>query len=81
VPQSQVTRKYQEKHLRIEVEDGEIADVLVLLVSQCDDHEDGRGLAYEVVSRNPPERLKYGTPYRTEMKYIKRFEPIGSTTA
>lgn len=74
-------REYQEKHLRIEFKDGEIVGVLVLLVSQCDEHEDCRGLVYEVVSTNAPERFKYGTPYWTEMKYIKRFEPIGSTTA
>jgi hypothetical protein len=57
VPESPVTREYQEKHLRIEFEDGEIVDVLVLLVSPCDEHEDCRGFVYEVVSTNPPERF------------------------
>jgi hypothetical protein len=80
VPGPPVPREYQDKHLRIEFEDGEIAEVFVLLVSECEEHEDCRGLVYEVVSTDQPRHSGRGTTYWTEMKYIKRFELLGEKT-
>ncbi len=36
----QLTRELQDKSLRIEFSDGEIADIKALVVSECGEHED-----------------------------------------
>ncbi|HUC54411.1 MAG TPA: hypothetical protein VMR90_10210 [Candidatus Cybelea sp.] len=73
----QLTRDYQDKKLNITFEDGEVADVKVLAVCECDQHEDCRGIVYDVISSNRLDRFKKGSAYWTELKYIRAFEGIG----
>jgi hypothetical protein len=72
-----LTREDQDKKPHITFEDGEVADVKVLTVSECDQHEDCRGIVYHVISPNRPERFKKGPAYWTELRYITAFEVIG----
>jgi hypothetical protein len=53
-----VTREYQDKKLRVTFEDGESADVKVLIVSECSEHEECRGITYAVISSSCPNRFK-----------------------
>jgi len=71
-----LTREYQDKRLHIEFADGEIADITVLVVSECDEHEDCRGITYDVISTNRPEKLRPGSAYWTEMANIRDFPVI-----
>ena len=73
----QLTRDYQDKKLHITFEDGEVADVKVLAVSECDQHEDCRGIVYDVISSSRPARFKKDSAYWNELKYITAFEVIG----
>jgi hypothetical protein len=75
----QLTRQYQDKRLRIEFSDGQTAEVLVLVVSECGKHEDCRGIVYDLVSDGRPGERHPGTSYWTELKYIRNFEVIGAT--
>lgn len=72
-----LTRDYQDKKLHITFDDGETADVKILLVSECNDHEECRGVVYDVISSSRSDRSKEGTTYWTELKHIKAFEVIG----
>jgi hypothetical protein len=71
-----LTREHQDKRLRIQFANGEIADVTVLVVSECDEHEDCRGITYDVISTNRPDLLRPGAAYWAEMADIKGFEVI-----
>ena len=71
-----LTREHQDKRLRIQFVNGEIADVTVLEVGECDEHEDCRGITYDVISTNRPEQLRPGAAYWAEMADIKSFEVI-----
>jgi hypothetical protein len=71
-----LTREHQDKRLHVEFKDGEIADVKVLVVSDCDEHEDCRGITYDVISTNRPERLRPGSACWAELANIKSFEVI-----
>jgi len=71
-----VTREHQDKRLHVEFKDGEIADVKILEVSDCDEHEDCRGITYDVISTNRPERLRPGSTCWAEMADIKSFKVI-----
>ncbi len=72
-----LARDYQDKKLHITFEDGEVADVMVLVVSECDQHENCRGIVYDVISSSRPERYKSGSAFWTELKQITAFEVIG----
>jgi hypothetical protein len=71
-----LTREHQDKRLHVEFKNGEIADVTVLVVSECDEHEDCRGITYDVISTNRPERLQPNSAYWAEMADIKSFKVI-----
>ena len=71
-----LTREHQDKRLHVEFKDGEIADLKVLVVSECDEHQDCRGITYDVISTNRPERLRPGSAYCADMADIKSFEVI-----
>jgi len=75
----QLTRRFQDKRLRIEFSDGQTADVLVLVVSECDKHEDCRGITYDLISTNWRDRVKQGSAYWADLKDIKNFEVIGGS--
>ena len=71
-----LSREHQDKRLRVEFNNGEIAELKVLLVSECDEHKDCRGITYDVISTNRPERLRPGSAYWAEIADIKSFEVI-----
>ncbi len=73
----QLTRDLQDKSLRIEFNDGEIGDIKVLVVSECGEHEDCRGITYDLISTNRPSRLRKGSAYWADSRDIKNFEVIG----
>jgi hypothetical protein len=75
-----LTREHQDKRLHVEFRDGEIADVKVLVVSECDEHEDCWGITYDVLKTNRPEKLRPGAAYWAEMADIKSFEVLGDAT-
>lgn len=71
-----LTREHQDKRLHVEFKDGEIADVKVLVVSECDEHENCSGITYDVISTNRPEKLRPGAAYWAELADIKSFGVI-----
>ena len=71
-----LTREHQDKRLHVEFKNGEVAEVKVLEVSECAEHEDCRGMTYDVLSTNRPEGLRPGAAYWAEMADIKSFEVI-----
>ena len=70
-------KTYEGKRLRIEFTDGEIAEVRVLLVSECTQHEDCNGITYDLISTNRPGRIKKGSACWADAKDIKNFEVVG----
>jgi hypothetical protein len=76
----QITREHHDKKLRIEFADGEIAEVNVLVVSDCTEHEDCRGVTYDVISTNRPDRVKNGAARWADSKDIKNFEILGDAS-
>jgi hypothetical protein len=72
-----LTPQYQDKRLRLEFNDGEIAEVRLLLLSQCDEHEECRGITYDLISTNRPNRAKDGSACWANLPDIKSFEVIG----
>ena len=72
-----VTREYHDKNLRVTFNDGEIQEIKVLGVSECDEHEDCRGIVYDLIASNRPKGEKVGTAFWAEMKDIEKFEVIG----
>ena len=73
----QLTRELQDKSVRIEFNDGEIADVRVLVVSECNEHEDCSGITYDLISTNRPRE---GSAYWADSRDIKNLEVIGDRT-
>jgi hypothetical protein len=71
-----LTREHQGKRIHVEFKDGESADLRVLVVSECDEHENCRGISYDVISTNRPERLRPGSAYWADMVNIKSFEVL-----
>jgi len=71
-----LTREHQDRRLHVEFKDGEIADVKILVVSDCDEHEDCRGITYDIISTNRPDRLRPGSACWAEMADIKSFTVI-----
>ena len=73
----QLTKDFQDRKLRIVFDDGEVAEVKLLLVGECDEHQDCRGIVYDVIASSRPDRFKPGPSYWTELQHIKTFEVIG----
>ncbi len=80
VTSEQLTREFHNKRLRIEFVDGEVAEVTVLMVSECDEHEDCRGITYDLISTNRKSLIKARSTYWAELKCIKNFELSGAST-
>lgn len=74
---AKLTRDLQDKRLRVEFVDGEIADVKVLLVSECSEHADCRGFVYDLISTNRPHHVRKGSANWADVAEIQRFEIIG----
>jgi len=49
----------------------------VLVVSECNEHEDCRGITYDLISTNRHDRVRQGSAYWADLKDIKNFEVIG----
>jgi hypothetical protein len=73
----QLTRDLQDKRLHIEFSDGGVAQIKVLVVSECSEHEDCRGLIYDTISTNRPERVGKGAACWADSKSITNFEIVG----
>ncbi len=72
-----LTREYQDKRLRIEFNDGQIAEIRLLLVSECDEHAECNGIVYDIISTNRPDQLVPGSAYWAEIAAVKKFELLG----
>jgi hypothetical protein len=70
-------REHQDKRLRVEFSDGEIAEIKLLLVSECDEHQDCNGITYDIISTNRPDRMKKGTAYWSDSADVRTFEVLG----
>jgi len=70
-------REHQDKRLRVEFSDGEIAEIKLLLVSECDEHQDCNGITYDIISTNRAERMKKGAAYWSDSADVKTFEVLG----
>jgi hypothetical protein len=73
----QIGREHQDKHLRIESADGQIAEIRLLVISECDKHDDCNGITYEIISTNRPDGWKTGTAYWAETTDVKHFVILG----
>ncbi len=70
-------REHQEKRLRVEFSDGEIAEIKLLLVSECDQHLECNGITYDIISTNRVDRIKKGAAYWSDSADVKNFEVLG----
>jgi hypothetical protein len=70
-------REHQDKRLRVEFSDGEIAEIKLLLLSECDQHQECNGITYDIISTNRTDRIKKGTAYWSELAEVKSFELLG----
>ena len=73
----QLTRDLQDKAVRVQFEDGEIAEIRVLVLSECSEHEVCRGITYDLISTNRPDRIRKGCAYWADSRDIKNLEIIG----
>ncbi len=74
---NRIGREHQDKRLRVEVLGGEIAEIKLLLISGCDQHQECNGIVYDIISTNPSDHIKNGTAYWSEVVYVKSFEVHG----
>ena len=72
-----IGREHEGKRLRVVFKDGEVVDMSVSLVDACDEHEDCRGVVYELIATNRPERIKKGSACWAHEKDIETFSIIG----
>jgi hypothetical protein len=70
-------REHQDKRLRVEFSDGEIAEIKLLLVSECDEHQDCNGITYDIISTNRADRVKKNSAYWSDSANVKSFEVLG----
>jgi len=63
--------------LRVEFSDGEIAEITLLLVSECDQHQECNGITYDIISTNRADRVKKGAAFWSELTDVKDFEVLG----
>ena len=59
------------------LKDGEVADLKVLVVSECGEHEDCRGFTYDLIRTNRPDRIRPGSAYWAHMKDVESFRIFG----
>jgi hypothetical protein len=72
-----LSREFQDKRLRVEFIDGQIAEIRLLLVSECDQHKACNGIVYDIISSNRPDLLKPGSAYWADIAHVKSFEFLG----
>ena len=73
----QLTRDLQDKRLHVEFSDGAVAEIYVLVVSECSKHEECRGLVYDIISTNRPDRERKGAACWADSNSITNFEIVG----
>ncbi len=71
-----IGREHQDKRLRVEFLGGEIAEIKLLLVSECDQHQECNGIVYDIISTNREDHLRKGAAYWAESAYVKSFEVL-----
>jgi len=69
--------EHRDKKLHVKFKDGEVADLRVLVVGECDEHEDCRGFAYDLIATNRPERAKQGVAHWAHHRDVEAFHLIG----
>jgi hypothetical protein len=74
---NRIGREHQDKRLRVEFSDGEIAEIKILLVSECGQHQECNGITYDIISTNRADRIEKGTAYWSESAGVKTFEVLG----
>jgi len=74
---NQLGREHQDKRLRVEFSDGEIAETNLLLVSECDEHQGCNGITYDIISTNRADRMKKGAAYWSDSADVRTFEVLG----
>jgi hypothetical protein len=72
-----IGREHQDKRLRVEFLDGEIAEIKLRLVSECDQHQECNGITYDIISMNRADRIKKGAAYWSDSADVKSFEVLG----
>jgi hypothetical protein len=74
---NRIGREHQDKRLRVAFSDGEIAEIKLLLVSDCNEHQSCNGITYEIISTNRTDRIEKGATYWSESSDVKAFEALG----
>ncbi len=72
-----IEREHQDKKLHVVFNDGEIVDLNISLVNECNEPEDCRGFVYDLITTNRPERVKQGSAHWAHQKDIESFAVIG----
>jgi hypothetical protein len=67
-------REHQDKRFRVEFSDGEIAEIKLLLVTECDEHQDCNGIVYDLISTNREDRVKKGATCWADSVDVRTFE-------
>jgi hypothetical protein len=65
-----LTRDLQDQRLPGAFSDGEVAQIKVLVVRAYSEHEDCRGLVYDIISTNRPIRVGKGAACWADSKSI-----------
>ena len=74
---NRIGREHQGKRLRVEFLGGEIAEIRLLFVSECDQHQECNGIVYDIISTNRAADIKKGCAYWADSVYVKSFEVLG----
>jgi hypothetical protein len=72
-----IGREHEGKKLRVVFKDGEVVDMNVSFVDPCQEHDDCRGLVYELIATNRAERIKKGSACWAHERDIEAFSIIG----
>jgi hypothetical protein len=70
-------REHQDKRLRVEFSDGEIAEIKLLVVCECDQHQECNGIVYDLISTNRVDRVKKGATCWADSADVSNFEVLG----
>ena len=70
-------REHQDKRLRVQFTDGEITEIKILLVSECDEHKECNGITYDIISTNRVAHIKKGAAYWSDSADVKSSEVLG----
>jgi hypothetical protein len=70
-------RDHQDKRLRVEFSDGEIAEIKLVAVCECDEHQECNGIVYDLISTNRGDRAKKGATCWADSADVRTFEILG----